>query len=145
MKLFEILTKKFTDLEVNEDNEDQYNVTANVGNRNINFDAQRWTDEEFSYWEVDFSEEKMTDGKLRNTYALTKAGKEFDVFAFIKQCMEQFIQKHHPNMIKFTADKEGSESRASVYERLLKKFLKGYSIMITDDGSRQVKFTLKKL
>jgi hypothetical protein len=149
MKLFEILDKKFTELEVNEDNEDQYSVTSKIGNREINFDAQRWTNDEYNYWEVDFSEvvKMSSDPKARkgHTYALTKSGNEFEVFAFIKQCMEQFIQKHKPNMIKFTADKEGSVNRASVYERLLKKFLKGYSIKINDDGSRQVKFTLEKL
>ena len=149
MKLLEILNKKFTDLSVNEDSEDWYSVDAKIGDRIINFDAQRIVERisgvEHS-WEVDFSEasKPSANGVSKHTYALTKSGNEFEVFAFIKQCMEEFIKKHNPKIIKFTADKEGSVSRASVYERLLKKFLKGYSIKINDDGSRQVKFTLEK-
>lgn len=150
MILLEILTKKFTNLEVNEDSALSYDVDAKIGNRKINFTASRWAENEGpSLWEVEFSEEipPVVPGVTRthHTYEITKSGKEFEVFAFVKQCMEHVINKHKPKFIKFTADKAGSISRASIYERLLKKFLKGYSIKVMDDGSRQVKFTLEKL
>jgi hypothetical protein len=149
MILKELLDTKFTNFKVIHDNEDEYDVEAKIGKRRIQFTAARFKmlgTSDF-VWTVDFSEKGGgDDGEYdRHTFALTGSGKEFAVFAFIKQCLEQLIEKHTPRMIKFTADKVGAENRATVYEKMLKRFLKGYSIRIMDDGSRQVKFTLEKI
>jgi hypothetical protein len=149
MKLLEILNTKFTDAKVSVDNDEEYEVSAKIGDRVIRFGAEKYpTHTQFELypdlWEIAFSEEDDGDELNHKKYDLTKSGKEFEVFAFIKQCMEHLIEKRKPGTIKFTADKIGSEGRADVYEKMLKKFLKGYKITKMDDGSRQVKFTLEK-
>jgi len=67
--------------------------------------------------------------------------------------MEHLISKHHPGAIRFTADKvKGTIKRAEVYERLLKRFLKGYTISKQEVGIRHarvsgdstIEFTLEK-
>ena len=145
MILQELLNTKFTDIKIIHDNEDEYDVEAKIGERKILFTASNFVTND-TIWEVDFSEETTGDDEYkRHTYALTKSGKEFAVFAFIKQCLEQLITKRRPETIKFTADKIGSENRASVYEKMIKRFAKGYTLKVNDDGSRQVKFTLEKI
>jgi len=145
MKLFEILNKNFIDLEVIEDSELTYEVETKIGDRVINFTGSKWKSKivgEPAYWSIEFSE--SSPGKSGHNYTLTKSGKEFEVFAFIKQCFEHMIKKHHPEVIKFTADKSNNEGRAALYEKMLKKFLTGYK-MTVNQHDKEVKFTLEKI
>jgi hypothetical protein len=142
MKLFEILSKKITDFEVLNDSTLEYEAQAKIGDRVIRFLGARMSKEPGQdLWHVEFSED-LPSG--RHTYELTKSGKEFDVFSFIAQCFEEMIKKRHPQTIRFTADKTSGSDRASLYEKMIKKYLKGYKLKVMDDGSRQVKFTLEK-
>lgn len=145
MRLLEILDKKITNFEVH-DEEDSHGgnvlqITAKIGDRKIQFYGDSNIDDKKSYWDIGFTEEKSDK---RHTYELTGSGNEFAVFAFIKQCMEILIDKHHPDIIHFTADKTSGSNRAKLYEKLLRKNLKGYNLRVSDDGSRQVKFILEK-
>jgi hypothetical protein len=151
MNLYEILDKKF-DFKVLEDSSNVYEVETKIGDRIIQFTAEHWnTPENKHRWDVEFSEEvtRMV-GKVQTvnrTHKLTRSGKEFEVFAFIKQCMENLIEKHHPDVIKFSADKESSkENRASLYQKMIKRFAKGYKVStVKMDDNSQVKFTLEKI
>lgn len=145
MKLLEILDKKITNFEVH-DEEDSHGgnvlqIAAKIGDRKIQFHGESVLHDKKTHWEINFSEEKADK---KHTYELTGSGNEFAVFAFIKQCMEILINKHHPDTIYFTADKADGESRAKLYEKLLRKNLKGYNLRVNDDGSRQIKFILEK-
>jgi ABC-type Fe3+-hydroxamate transport system substrate-binding protein len=62
----------------------------------------------------------------------------------VKQSMEMLIKKYKPDVIIFTAGKE-DKSRASLYQRMLKKFLKWYSIESYDKNKYQIQFKLERL
>jgi hypothetical protein len=142
MILQEILNKKITDFEVDEDI-DYLDVTAKIGNREIRFyaDSPKMKIDNKQIVEIEFSEQRPG---AKSTYELTRSGNEFQVFAFIKQAIEMMLKKWNPDVIKFTADKADQSNRSGVYEKLVKKYLKGYELTKNDDGSRQVKFWLEK-
>lgn len=141
MILQELLDTRFTDFKVNEDNASEYDAEAKIGDRTISFLATKENDlvdddlKRRTMWLVEFSEQKEGPAKFASqgtrtyhTYKLTGSGKEFAVFAFVKQCMEKLIEKHHPEIIKFTAEKEDGGNRAEVYEKMIKRFAKGYEL-----------------
>lgn len=155
MILAELLNTKFTDVKVVIDEDDEYEVNAKIGERVIKFGSWKQKskivdDVKKNIWNVAFSEQSdLIHDEFRTTkFDLTGSGYEFQVFSFIKQCMEKMIAKHHPDIIKFTTEKvKGEEKRAAVYEKMLKKFLKGYSftkkeIMLYGDPITM--FTLEK-
>ncbi len=82
--------------------------------------------------------EKVND---RRVHHLTNSGNEFEVFAFIKQCLQMLIDKKKPKEILFSSSKS-EENRTSLYSKLIKK-LPGYNVEIDhEDSDTQVKFKL---
>jgi hypothetical protein len=140
MILFEILNKKI-DYKVIDDDAYVYIASAVIKGRTIEFEGHRTLDHGFnSVWVINFRE---ISGD-RCTYNLTKNGGEFEVFAFIKQMIEELIRKRKPNFIRFTSDK-GDKIRSSLYKKLIMKYAKGYELKVAADDRNQVdKFTLEK-
>lgn len=142
MILQELLDTKISDFSVMTDNDHEYDVEAKIGDRIISFGASKSGEK----WSVAFLEKKNFALNFQ-TFDITGSGKEFEVFSFVKQCIERLIAKHHPEVIKFSADKS-NKSRAGVYEKLLKRFLKGYTFAkkeIKIHGSPATEFTLEKI
>lgn len=146
MKLFELLSTKFTDFKVLVDNTYTYEVIAKIGTREIQFSAWNSTFSQDHYandWEIEFIEKKDNN---KHTYELTKSGNEFVVFSFIKQCLEYFIKKHKPNFIRFNVIKTDEiNNRSDLYQKLIIKNLTGYKLNVNNDGTKQIKFTLERI
>lgn len=95
---------------------------------------------------IEFGEMKPgRDGKKRITYDLTGSGGEMKVFSMVGQSVKEMVNRYQPDMILFTADKDGKETskRADVYEKLLKKFAPEYEAMRKDAG-QSILFQLVK-
>lgn len=124
MKLNEILNKKI-DYEVVRAVGTLFHTQATINDREIHFSA---IDEEDGSWELSFGEKKA-GGKV--SYGKTGSGGELEVFSMVKASIEEFVQRYQPEQMHFTADKDGDEkgnTRADVYERLMKRFkIPGYS------------------
>lgn len=122
MKLTEILNKK-VDYEVERASGTLFHTRAEIGGRIINFAA---VEEAFGEWELSFGEMTAT----RATYAKTGSGNELEVFAMVKDSILEFISRNAPDVMYFTADKEGKKeknNRAELYDRLIKRFkIPGY-------------------
>jgi len=129
MNLQELLnTSKFTDFKVTADSPQEYGASAKIGDRTINFGAakERVPFEEEYFWEIDFTEE---NADKHQSHEKTGSGREFEVFAFIKKCLENLIKKHDPYMLKFSAVKrDAGDARAKLYERMIKNYLTGYKL-----------------
>ena len=70
------------------------------------------------------------------TYALTGSGGEVQVFAMVGNSIKELVDRYHPSLIYFTAEKEanGSTKRAVVYEKMLKKCIPDYEVTSHDSG-----------
>jgi len=138
MKLNEILNSK-ADIEVYVNQAAMFVTKAAIGKRTIEFHAYKFKE----VWSIEFNENG-------HTFDLTKSGNEFEVFAMIKKSMEMLIQEHDPKEMKFSANKK-DKSRASAYEKLLKRFIpKGYSFTTGEQAGDSwqaedaVEFRIKK-
>jgi hypothetical protein len=127
MLLNELLDSKVKS-EVQTETAGKFVVSALIGDakknneRRIVFSASLEEDEE-NAWEVAFYE--LKDGV--KTYSLTGRGDELKVFSFVSAALQEFIDRYHPEVFSFSADKDGdSDTRASLYKRLMDKNLKGY-------------------
>lgn len=122
------------------DTDDLLTTKATINGRKIVFNARNEDIEgaSLTYWYAEFFELGDQNDKKYNT---TKGGKEFEVFSMIKKSMEILINKREPDIIFFSAAKE-DRSRADVYEKLLKRYAKGYTLVRNDRGGRAVKFKL---
>lgn len=95
---------------------------------------------------IEFGEMKTgSDGKKRITYDLTGSGGEMKVFSMVGQSVKEMVNRYQPDMILFSADKDGKETskRADVYEKLLKKFAPEYEA-IRKDAGQSILFQLVK-
>lgn len=128
MKLNEILNKK-VDYEVIYDGNDSFETSAKIGNRLIKFYASKEGDSDEdtgailgNNWSIFFLERSEKTYSSQNK---TGSGNEFEVFSFVKECILKVISKHKPDEITFSAEKDdkGKTNRASMYERLLKRFI----------------------
>lgn len=129
----EILDSR-VDYKIGADDNDEFEVSAEIGKRTIYFYAET---PETGTWEIEFSE-KVND---RRVHHLTNSGNEFEVFAFIKKCLQMLIDKKKPKEILFSSSKS-EENRTSLYSKLIKK-LPGYNVEIDhEDSDTQVKFKL---
>ena len=145
MILNEILDRKIADFKVTAEEHNVLEIEAKIGKRNIRFYSDMANEFKKSIVDVEFSEEYQEPSRKMTsyTYKLTGSGNEFAVLSFIKQCMEMMIKKWSPDVVRFTADKNQGESRSKIYEKLLKRELKDYTIEI-DDSRPLVRFTLRK-
>jgi hypothetical protein len=132
MKLDEILNKKI-DYEVVRSSGSVFHTQAEINGRTINFGA---VEEGNGEWELEFNEKKNG----RNTYVATGSGGELEVFSMVKASIEEFVQRYHPRVMFFTADKEdGKTTRADLYDRLAKRFkIPGYTYKRIKDEKHDV-------
>lgn len=110
-----------------------FDAWATINDRMIEFTAELANDENDS-WDVSFEElRRGSDDKVRSTTKKTGSGKEFEVSAFIVSALQEFISRRAPAMITFSASKQGEESRARVYKKLLdRKFSANYEILVKE-------------
>jgi hypothetical protein len=125
MKLNEILSKKI-DYEIIDDDEWSFRTKATVGDRVIIVECLRKDNLDDNEWSVAFAE---MDDEDNGTFTATGKGKEFEVFALVKDVLTEFVKKQKPDRIEFTASKENDkDNRGDLYERFLKRFkIPGYS------------------
>jgi hypothetical protein len=120
-------------------------VSADIGGRTIIFEAEDIEDSNGNpLWEITFFEK--TKGGFGFTYKQTGSGKELEVFAFVGQALQEFLDRYGPDKVYFTADKDDDSqeknTRADVYEKLLKRAkFKNYKV-VRDTNSRYSKFEL---
>jgi len=127
---------------------EQFSTSATIGGRLITFYASTG-DGEPGVWEIEFDERvenatgSMTSRKT--TYKQTGSGSELQVFSMIKDSIIELVKRYEPEVIMFTADKEGdNDTRAELYARLLKRFtLPEYKTDVSQ-SSRKTEFTLTK-
>jgi hypothetical protein len=74
-------------------------------------------------WEITFD---------RNTKMnITGSGDQYRIFATVIEAIKKFIAIKRPNTIRFGADKsEGSDSRAKLYERMVRTFANKYGYQL---------------
>ena len=74
--------------------------------------------------------------ELKMTFKLTGSGGEMKVFSMIGLSLRELVDRYQPDMIMFSADKEGggSTKRADVYEKLVNKFIPEYEPTRKDVG-----------
>lgn len=111
MKLNELLDTSVK-IEVTKKEHNKFFTEAVINGRIITFEAAYVSAKRA--WYVEFHEEY--------DHGLTKNGKEFEVFSMIKQSMEMWLKEYDIKDFHFGADKD-EPSRATLYERLLKRFL----------------------
>lgn len=90
-------------------------------------------------WEVDFVDEN-------GSIDATGKGDQFKVFSTVLAILKDFVKDKEPKIIEFEASKsKGSNSRSSLYSRMLKKYSKtlGYSFKESDEGTSTA-FTMTK-
>lgn len=128
MLINEILSKK-VDYTVTRASDERFIAKAEIGGRNITFEAEKPYGEDDDVWEVEFSErgDHLQFGK---TFKKTGSGNQLEVFAMVKDCMSEFIERYKPTKIEFTAEKDGdNDNRANLYKKLLDKFnTHGYKV-----------------
>lgn len=68
------------------------------------------------------------------------------VFASVLDAAQLFLKKHDPLVIRFTASKSKSDSKASVYNALVKRFASQYGYKLYDErqGTMEWVWLLKK-
>ena len=143
MILLELFNTKIK-AEVEQDDGEGYQVTANIGDRDISFYSEIYSRDDKTVCYIEFME---VNKQGKNTYTLTKSGKEFEVFAFVKQCMEHIIKKHKPDFITFSSKSEEA-SRISLYKKMI-RLAKGYKLSTKpinrDNKHSEIVFSLEKV
>lgn len=121
MKLNELMDSKVP-YDVIKDNATKFQTVAKIGDRFITFTAFNDGDQG---WDVAFYESK--DHHSPQTYAKTGSGDELKVFSMVMASFKEFMDRYHPTMITFSADKDdGSDTRAKLYRRMVDRYLKGW-------------------
>ena len=137
MKLNELLKRKVA-YKVIKNSSSKFGTSAVINGREIRFYAIE-DESGFDEWNVSFGE--ITSGKP--TSKMTGSGGEFDVLSMVKDSLDEFILTRHPRAITFTASK-GDRSRASVYERMLKRMMPSDWSYERNDHGGDVFFTMIK-
>lgn len=143
--IVEVLNTKVP-YEVEHAGAEQFSTSAKIGGRLITFYASTG-DGEPGVWEIEFDEriEKTDNSPRKTTYKQTGSGSELQVFSMIKDSIIELVTRYEPEVIMFTADKEGeNDTRAMLYARLLKRFnLPEYKTDV-HQSSRKTEFTLTR-
>lgn len=109
--------------DVIKDSANKFQTIAKIGDRFITFSAYNDGDQG---WDVAFYESK--DHHSPHTYGKTGSGDELKVFSMVMASFKEFLDRYHPDVITFTADKDGeSDTRAKLYSRIASKYLKGFT------------------
>lgn len=123
MQLQELLNTKI-DYKIIADTHVEFSAKAAVGDREIIVEIIRDEYADDDTWQLAFKESKDHGEFRTSTYSATGSGKEFEVFAFVKDVVFDFIKKKNPYLIIFTAEKEqGDSTRADLYDRLAKRLV----------------------
>lgn len=134
MKLTEILDRG-VQFEVEHNTKDLYVARFAIGKRQILFYANSDGDE--NEWNIVFGEVKYPDDESRSAdlnYGKTGSGKEFKVFATLKNILEKFIRTKHPKAIKFSAEKTDGANRSRIYAKMFQRNLpSGWKLEKHDD------------
>lgn len=138
MLLNELFAKKVP-YEVIKNSPSKFGTKANINGREIRFYATEMEDGEFDEWTVQFGE--VQGSKV--TAKMTGSGGELDVLAMVKDSIAEFISTRHPKAIHFTASKT-DRSRASVYERMIKRLIPSGWKYERDDRDGEAWFTMVK-
>lgn len=102
-------------------NDHVFKCRAEIGGRDITFMASK--DDYEDLWQIEFYE-KLKSGNI--TFGATGSGAEFKVFSFVIDCLEEFVARHRPLKIVFSADKDEPQ-RIKLYLRMLRRLvLPGY-------------------
>lgn len=138
MKLNELMNSK-VDYEVVKAHGGVFHTQAKINGRIIDFSAIEEMDGE---WEIAFGE-KNENGKT--SYGLTGGGAAAEVLAMVKDSILEFVERYQPEKMYFTADKDnGKDSRARVYERMIRRFnIPSYKYSTGDFGG-STRFSLTK-
>lgn len=142
MKLTELLNTKGK-FKIIHETDAEFITSAQINGREIQFFADKRPGKE-ERWEAAFGEPNRS-GMI--DYHLSGKGGEFEVFAMVKDSLEEFIYMYDPKQIIMTAEKKKDEAvnRGRLYERLLKKFVtKDYKLTKSDNGYFD-SFTLTKV
>jgi len=134
MILIELFDKAGSSI-VKQDDGRLYRVQMNLNEKDFEFVAEKIT--QSGSWKCDFGIVKP-NGTL--SFSLTNDHNAIKILAFVRECMIQLIKKHHPMKIFIVA----FGSRASTYEKMLKKYLHGYELSIRA-GEALTKFTLTRI
>jgi hypothetical protein len=121
MKLIELLDKA-VDFKITEKTDSYFQAEFVSNNRTIVFDAgqiRNDDDELAGIWEIAFIER---DKHGIGNWSVTKGGKEFEVFATIKNIIEKFLTLYDVKELKFTSEKS-EDNRAKLYQRLFTRSL----------------------
>lgn len=81
------------------------------------------------HWIIDFS--------INTKYNVTGGGEAFSIFSTVLTAIKEFLKLVDAKIIKFSAAKNKSDSRSSLYSTLVKKFAKshGYDFDVKDSAS----------
>ena len=123
--LNELFDQKF-ETSIISQNADNFKVAADIGEGKIVFSASSAGAEdgdEPNTWDVVFRNIGPNVGKNQQ-FSMTGTGNEFAVMSFVKDCIDDFVGQYQPDVIRFTADKEGkSNSRAKLYAGMIKRYM----------------------
>lgn len=126
-----------TKYEITKQTAKEFRTVTTIGNRDIVFYAEITEDEEDEdkriVADVEFFETKAGEGHKESSakdYGVTNSGDPIKVFDSVGLALKEMIKHYKPWKIYFTAekDKSGSDKRAKLYERMLKKYLPTYQL-----------------
>lgn len=123
-----------------------FKTRATIGKRDILFTAHKIDHTDgLDAWMLEFEQISVgTTGHKDFTFRKTNGGKPFQVFSMIRQSIEEFMQRYHPEEVHFTAEKDdGDDTRPEVYKRLLSKALPKYELVREDDDGGEVYFVYR--
>lgn len=116
------------DYTVEKDARSLFVTSATIGGREVIFSAHA----EDGEWEVTFGEIRK-DGK--KTFAASGSGSATQVGAFVKKSLEEFLARHHPMIVFFTAD---STTRSNVYQKVAAKVMGRYKSSTEKAGENTI-------
>lgn len=124
-----------------------FKTRATIGKRDILFTASKSDHPDgLDSWSLEFEQISVDrSGRKEFTFRKTNGGKPFEVFSMIRASIEEFLQRYHPEEIRFSAEKDddGDDTRPQVYKRLLAKALPSYELIDEDDDHGEVFFTYR--
>ena len=144
--LLQELFKKTVNYRVVKNTSSTFSTRATIGGRDIVFVAGVEHEGASGGVELDveFGEVKMKAGMEVLTYDITNKGHALEVFSMVIDSLREAIMIYQPDIINFTAEKEGDSNsdlkRADLYEKIAKRF-KEFEVTTKDVG-RAVMFKL---
>jgi hypothetical protein len=119
-----------------------FQAEAVINNRVITLYCE---EEQSSSWSIVFYERKLrSNGTKANsvTFQKTGHGGEITVYGFIAQAMNEFISRHKPEIMTFSASSLDG-NRGSLYRRAVSRMFPAYHLDISQSTSEEF-FTLTR-